>query len=126
MKRILIIDDDEIVRMSLEKELSSAGYSVFLAENGKDGVQKVQEQMSDLILLDIMMPEMNGVEVIDLLKKDKRTRNTPVIFITSLVKRDEIDDGFVKGSKGVDQFFVSKPFDMDEVLRLVYASIGEP
>ena len=126
MKRILIIDDEEIIRMSLEKELSKAGYSVLMAENGKHGVQKAQEQTPDLILLDIMMPEMNGGEVIDLLKKDKRTRSTPVIFITSLVERDEIDDGFVKGSKGIDQFFVSKPFDMDEVLRLVYASIGEP
>ncbi len=126
MKKILVIDDEKIIRISLEKELSRAGYAVLSAENGKVGVQIVQEQNPDLILLDIMMPEMDGIEAIGHFKRDKRTKNTPVIFITSLVEEDDVKDGFVQGSKGIDQYFISKPFDMDEVLKLVHASIGEP
>ena len=126
VKKILVVDDEEIVRLSLEKELSAAGYSVLTAENGKDGIRIAQEQEPDLILLDIMMPEMDGSEAGALLKSDKRTKDTPIIFITSLLEKDEVEDGFVTGSKGVDQYFISKPFDMDEVFRLVRASIGEP
>jgi CheY-like chemotaxis protein len=125
VKRILIIDDEKVIRMSLEKELSRAGYSVLEAENGKLGVAKAQEQVPDLILLDIMMPEMSGDEAVGLLKKDERTKNIPVIFATSLVGEDDVKDGYITGSKGVSQYFISKPIDMNEVLRLVHISIGE-
>lgn len=126
MKKILIIDDEKVIRMSLEKELSNAGYSVLTAENGKQGVQKAQEQMPDLILLDIMMPEMDGAQASELLRRDQRTKKTPIIFVTSLVQGSDVNDGFITGSKGVDQYFISKPFDMGEVLRLVHVSIGDP
>ncbi len=126
MKKVLVIDDEKVVRMSLEKVLLRAGYSVLLAENGKQGIQMAQEQNPNLILLDIMMPEMGGVETIDFLRRDQRTKNMPVIFITSLVEESDVKDGFVQGSKGIDQCFISKPFDVETVLRLVHASIGKP
>ena len=125
MKKILVIDDEAAIRLFLEKELSGAGYSVLTAENGKYGVQKAQEQKPDLILLDIKMPEMDGVETVDLLRGDSRTKNTPIIFVTGLVEKDEVEDGFIKGSKGVDQYFIAKPLNMDEVLQFVHASIGK-
>ena len=126
MKKILVIDDEVAIRFFLEKELSEAGYSVLTAENGKYGVQKAQEQKPDLILLDIKMPEMDGGEAVDLLRGDSRTKNTPIIFVTGLVEKDEVEDGFIKGSKGVDQYFIAKPLNMDEVLQFVHASIGKP
>ena len=126
MKKILVVDDEEMIRMSLERELSEAGYAVLTAENGKQGVQIAQEQNLDLILLDIMMPEMNGVETIDFLKKNRQTKNIPIIFMTNLVEEGDVNNGFVKGSKGIDQYFIAKPFDMDEVFKLVHASIGKP
>lgn len=125
MKRILVIDDEEATRFFLEKGLSEAGYSVLTAENGKYGVQKAQEQKPDLILLDIKMPEMDGGETVGLLRGDSRTKNTPIIFVTGLVEKDEVEDGFIKGSKGVDQYFIAKPLNMDEVLQFVHASIGK-
>ena len=126
MKKILVIDDEEAIRFFLEKELSKDGYSVLTAENGKYGVQKAQEQKPDLILLDIKMPEMDGGETVDLLRGDSRTKNTPIIFVTGLVEKNEVEDGFIKGSKGVDQYFIAKPLNMDEVLQFVHASIGKP
>lgn len=126
MKKILVVDDEKIIRMALEKELSEAGYSVLLAENGQYGFQQAQEQNPDLILLDIMMPGTDGVETVSLLRGDIQTKRIPIIFITSLVEKGDVKDGFIKGSKGVDQCFISKPLDMDEVLRLVHVSIGKP
>ena len=73
-----------------------------------------------------MMPEMDGVEMIGMLRGDGRTKNIPIIFITSLVEENEVKDGFIKGSKGVDQYFISKPFNMEEVLHFVQVCIGKP
>jgi CheY-like chemotaxis protein len=87
MKRneILVVDDDIIAQNMLRTTLSGVGYSVAAASNGMEGIKLAAERQPRLIVLDIMMPDIDGGEVADILRKDQKTMNIPVIFLSSLV-----------------------------------------
>ena len=126
MRKVLVVEDHPDMLEVLTCQVEMMGFSVIPAKHGKEGVKKALEEKPNLILMDIMMPEMDGVEMIGMLRGDGRTKNIPIIFITSLVEENEVKDGFIKGSKGVDQYFISKPFNMEEVLHFVQVCIGKP
>ncbi len=109
--KILIVDDEIDTLLPLKKSLEVEDYVVLGASNGKDGLEKVRTEIPDLILLDLMMPEMDGFEVCTLLKKDPLTRNTPVIMLTA---KEAVRDK-VKGLDiGADDY-VTKPFNLNEL-----------
>ena len=83
MKKILIIEDNEDVRENTADILELAGYKVTTAENGKIGVQIVTHQLPDVIICDIMMPELDGYEVLETLSKNRKTSQIPFIFLTA-------------------------------------------
>ena len=88
-KNILIIDDEELIIRSLRKLLEKEGYSVFIAKNGQDAVIMAEEESFDLIVADIRMPGMNGVETVQSIYEDlekKKSKNIPVIFITGYTR----------------------------------------
>ncbi len=112
MLRVLIIDDVETNRFVLRNIISDMGYQPVLAENGMQGL-KIMERMSpDLILLDVAMPEMDGFEFCEIIKKDVKTRNIPIIFISAFDAPQDIVRGFEMG--GAD--YVTKPF-IQEVVK---------
>ena len=84
MKKILLVEDDQGMRQLYQSVLSRAGFKVVLAENGKLGVEAAKSEKPDLILMDIMMPEMNGVEALKMIKSDKQLSKTPVIMLTNV------------------------------------------
>src|SRR5512136_2192923 len=88
METILVVDDLLDNRNLLARILQSEGYKVLMAESGMEGIRIAQESLPDLILLDVSMPVMDGIEACQILKKDERTGEIPVIFISAL---DEID-----------------------------------
>ena len=88
-KKILIVDDDEVFLKMLEKTLISSGYSVSQATNGKDAIDLAKNWRPNLIILDIMMPEMDGGEAALVLEKDPETINIPSILMTSLLKKED-------------------------------------
>ena len=99
-KKILIIDDEENFCSLLKKNLEKTNeFEVYAATNGDDGVKLAKELKPDLILLDIIMPEMDGGDVISLIRADNSIKDTPVVFLTSLVRKDEVSAqaGFTKG-----------------------------
>ena len=114
-KKILVIDDEELVIRSLSKLLEKNGYTVFLAKNGQDALVMVEEETFDLLIADIRMPGMNGVETVlsinEILKK-QNIKKVPVIFITGYA--DE------KIEKMVEEFtpvaYIYKPFDISSYL----------
>ena len=112
---ILVVDDEEDTRELLRALLESEGYAVTTAADGEAALARVQETRPDLILLDIMMPEMNGYQVCERLKADPNTRDIPIIFISALEQTDDKVRAFAAG--GVD--YVTKPFQMKEVLARV-------
>ena len=112
MLRILIIDDVETNRFVLRNIISDMGHQPVLAENGKQGLKIMERIVPDLILLDVAMPEMDGFEFCEIIKKDVATRNIPIIFISAFDAPEDIVKGFEMG--GAD--YVTKPF-IQEVVK---------
>lgn len=114
-ERILVIDDSDDSRELIGRFLGKAGYEVMAATGGQDGLTKAFAAAPDLILLDIMMPGMDGYEVCETLKKESRTRDIPVIFLSALGEsRDKIRGLEIGGAD-----YITKPFDRGEALARV-------
>ncbi len=115
-KKILIVDDQKDVLKVLDKRFSGAGYAVIKAENGKDALLLAKAEHPDLIILDIIMPVMDGAETAAVLKEDPQTKDIPVIFLTCLfTEKEEQKEGHVVGGK----FFIAKPYNPNEMLAIV-------
>ncbi|HLG50906.1 MAG: response regulator transcription factor [Chloroflexi bacterium] len=113
-ERILVIDDDEAITTALRRMLSFEGYTVEVALDGEEGLRKVREAIPDLIILDILMPGIDGVEVC------RRLRSTEDVPILMLTARDEVADRVRGLDAGADDYLV-KPFAPDELLARVRA-----
>lgn len=112
MLRILIIDDVEANRFVLRNIILDMGHQPILAENGVQGLKIMERIVPDLILLDVAMPKMDGFEFCEIIKRDVKTRNIPIIFISAFDEPEDIVKGFEMG--GAD--YVTKPF-IQEVVR---------
>jgi len=120
-RRILIIDDEPDLRRILADTLSSRGYVVETAENGVEGLRKGALFLPDLVLLDIMMPAMDGFSVYDRLRERPAGLTCPIIFLTARREMDDKLHGFEQGA--VD--YITKPFHMKELLARVRVHLGE-
>ncbi len=108
VKKILLIDDEKDIRTVADISLRRIGnFDVTLVENGKEGLSAAAAIRPDVILLDMMMPEMDGITVLKKLKENPETRDIPVIFMTARVRDKEKTEYEAHGAKGV----IDKPFD---------------
>lgn len=112
---ILLVEDSAVNRKILHNLLEKQGYEVRVARHGKEALSLLSRELPELILLDILMPEMNGLDLCRLLKQDKKTHDIPVIFISSLGDAVDKLNGFEAG--GVD--YITKPFHPGEVLARI-------
>jgi adenylate cyclase len=112
---ILVVDDEEQNRSLLQGALEAKGYEIAEAENGLDALQKIAERAPDVILLDVMMPNMDGFEVCRLLKKNFQTAHIPILMVTALSDRKERLMGIEAGAND----FLNKPIDLQDVLLRV-------
>ncbi|MET1054545.1 MAG: response regulator [Pedobacter sp.] len=119
--RILVIEDNDDIRESIAEILELAGYEVFEANNGKAGVDLATTNLPDLILCDIMMPELDGYGVLYLLNKNLRTTATPFIFLTAKAERMDMRKGM---EMGADDYLV-KPFDDVELLNAIESRLNK-
>lgn len=119
-RRVLVVDDEEDVINVLRLVLSKSGYDVITAASGMDGLMRAQSESPDAILLDIMMHEMDGWEVLKLLKLDEGTRNIPVVILSARVEPKDKIRGLQEGA--VD--YVTKPFAVREILEKMSAILG--
>ena len=109
--KILAIDDDQNIRRLLSFNLSAANHEVIVAVNGKEGLAKAVAEKPDLILLDIMMPVMNGYEACEKLKATEETKNTPVFILSAKSQMMDLDDAFDVGADD----YITKPFDIEKL-----------
>jgi CRP-like cAMP-binding protein/CheY-like chemotaxis protein len=114
-KKILIIEDNQDIRESSVEILVLAGYEVLEADNGKIGVELAQQHLPDMILCDIMMPELDGYGVLYLLSKNRETSNIPFIFLTAKAERADMRKGMEMGADD----YLTKPFDDMELLNTI-------
>lgn len=120
MSRVLVVDDDPVIRGLLEVNLELEGYEVRLAVDGSDALAQVDAEHPDLVLLDIMMPGVDGWEVAQQLKGDERTAHIPVAFLTARAMGSDVKRGTELGADA----YVTKPFDPEELLELVDRLVG--
>lgn len=114
-KRILVVDDEvdlvETVRFSLELE----GFEVLVAHNGEEALNQARKESPDLILLDLMLPKLDGYKVCRLLKFDERYKHIPILMLTAKTQEKDRATGM---ETGADEY-ITKPFDMDELMNKV-------
>ncbi len=114
-KTILIADDEKDVVETLKFSLERLGYRCLSAYDGQDALDKARDQNPDLIILDIMMPKINGFKVSRLLKFDKKYRHIPIIMLTA---RTQEKDRAIGDETGANMYF-TKPFEMDDLVSSV-------
>jgi two-component system alkaline phosphatase synthesis response regulator PhoP len=114
-KKILAVDDERHIVRLVQVNLERAGYQVVSAFDGKEALKKVESEKPDLIVLDVMMPHMDGFEVLKRLKSDDKTRNIPVVMLTAKAQDADVFRGW---ASGVD-CYLTKPFNPIELLTFV-------
>ncbi len=98
MSKVLVIEDDSFLRGVLARKLKEEGFEVLEAKDGEEGLQKAQEESPDMILLDIVLPEMDGFEVLSRLKDNEKSSHIPVIILSNLGQPDERERGLKLGA----------------------------
>src|SRR5262245_61119230 len=120
-KRILLVDDSNTVLMMERMILSQARYELTCARNGAEAVERARAEHPDLILLDVIMPQMNGLDALSALRADEATRDIPVIMVTTRGEADTMEAGFARGCND----YVTKPVNSSELLAKVRDLLGE-
>lgn len=119
-KNILVIDDEEHVRTLVSRILVKNGYEVRVARDGLDGLRALESFRPDLIIADVMMPNLDGLTFTKALKNRRETRTIPVIFLTAKSDPLSMIEGINVGAK----FYVTKPFQIEDVLQKVNKVLG--
>ena len=118
-KKILIIDDEAVNRAILEDYLSNFGYEIYMASNGSEGVDMLAKTAPDLVLLDIKMPDKDGFQTLEEIKRSPRFSNIPVLFLSAL-NRSNLK---VKGLELGAEDYITRPFDKAELLARIRAAL---
>ncbi|MFH1062166.1 MAG: response regulator [Candidatus Omnitrophota bacterium] len=116
--RVLIVDDEEDFCQLLKKNLEATGeFKVFFAHNGHDGMTLARLEQPDIILLDVMMPDISGAEVANILKKDEKVKDIPIIFLTAIIKQEEI--GIEPMRKIGEHRYIAKPIKTQALISCI-------
>lgn len=114
LKKILLIEDDKFLRELMNKKLVTMGYDVVAAADGESGLTMIKESKPDVVLLDLILPGMNGFEVLEKAKSDPETANVPVIILSNLGQSEDIEKGLKLGAK---DFLVKAHFTPQEIIN---------
>jgi diguanylate cyclase (GGDEF)-like protein len=117
--RALIADDDADIRAALDVTLVAAGFETIQARDGIEALDHARNRHPDVVLLDVMMPRMDGLETLRLLREDARTSHLPVLMVTARAKRQDAIEGLDAGADD----YITKPFDADELVARVRAAL---
>lgn len=121
-KRILVVDDDANTRITLQSMLEISGYQIITANDGQEAIETIETILPDIILSDVMMPEIDGLEFCQFLKQHTETQSIPIILLTALDDMISILRGFQFGAIE----YIVKPFDLDDVIRRVKRVLALP
>lgn len=114
MKKVLLVDDEPNIIMSLEFLMKKNGYKVFIARNGAEALEILKKELPDVVILDIMMPQVDGYEVCEYIKKKKKME-ARVIFLSAKGKEADIAKGYAVGA----DFYMTKPFSTKKLVEKV-------
>ncbi len=120
-KKVLVIDDENDILLIIKSALHEEGYDVTTANNGYDGLALAEDASPDLIILDIMMPEMDGFEVLQQLRENEKTARIPIVILTGMSSKDKIREAL---NKGID-YYIVKPFEYQDLVSKVKIAIDD-
>lgn len=114
-KKILVVDDDPYILMSLEFLMKKNGFDVMVARNGREALELVEKQVPHIVLLDIMMPDVDGYAICKHIKSSKKLKDARVVFMSAKSKESDIQKGYDLGAS----LYVTKPFSTRQLLKQV-------
>lgn len=114
--KTLIIEDEQFIRDIYKRQLEKAGITVDGFGNGAEGLQAISQNKYDIILLDIMLPDLNGLEILKQIKQNPSLKNIPVIMLTNLGQDEVIKEGFALGAQG---YFIKASYTPDQIVQEV-------
>ena len=117
---VLVVDDDEDNIRIISTILLARGYEVRLARDGRGAIESIRQQRPDLVLLDVMMPGMDGMQVLDAIRADPRMTSLPVILVTAKTEDQDLLEGYRAGA----QYYVTKPFTSRQLLYAISLVLG--
>ncbi len=120
-KKILIIEDDKFLRELISRKLTDEGYDITQAVDGEDGINKVKESQPDLILLDLILPSMDGFEVLSTIKSDDSVSAIPVIILSNLGQKEEVEKGL---NLGAADYLIKAHFTPGEIIEKIKNVLG--
>jgi CheY-like chemotaxis protein len=120
-RRILVVDDDPRLLHVVSMYLSIEGYEVDTAPNGEEGLQHLEAQRPDLVILDVMMPGIDGLEACRRIKSNPETREIPVVLFTALSRTDDVESGRAAGANR----FINKPFSLIGLGAVIRSFLSE-
>jgi CheY-like chemotaxis protein len=120
-KKILLVDDSSTALLLAQMMLQGGSYVLITARDGLEAIDKALTERPDLILMDVIMPKLNGFEACRLLRRHEETRTTPIIMVTTRGEKHSLDEGFACGCSD----YVVKPLDVNELLSKVRWHLGE-
>lgn len=115
LKKVLVVDDDPYILMSLEFLMKKSGYEVMIARNGTEALELVEKQIPDIVLLDIMMPDVDGYQICKHIKKSDTLKHTKVVFMSAKTKESDIQKGYDLGAS----LYIIKPFSTRELVKQI-------
>lgn len=115
-KRILLVEDEDFIRDLYKRQLELAGFQVDAKPNGAEGLVAAKQNPYDLVLLDIMLPDINGLEILKQLKQGPVSKNTPIVMLTNLGQDTVIKEGFTLGAEG---YLIKASYTPDQIVQEV-------
>ncbi|UGS24875.1 response regulator transcription factor [Flavobacterium channae] len=120
MKKILIVDDEPNIVMTLEYTFKKSNYEVFIARDGQEALDILKTNFPDIIILDIMMPMVDGFATLEQIRKDANLQHTKVMFLSAKNKESDIEKGLALGADA----YMTKPFSIKKVVEKVEELLG--
>ena len=121
-KLILLVEDDEFLAELYATKLNLEDFEVALATDGEKGLKIIKEKKPDLVLLDIILPKLDGFEILKIMKADKKLKTIPVILLTNLSQKDEVKRGLALGA---DDYLIKAHFMPSEVVKKIKQTINK-
>jgi len=121
-KKILIIEDEPTEVFALKKILDGAKYEIITASDGEAGLKKIKEELPDLVLLDIRIPQINGYDVLQFAKKEEKTKNIPIIMLTNIEDKESVKRAKALGASG---YFIKAKTYPHDLIRTIDKQINE-
>jgi len=122
LPKVLIVDDELAFNAILQTRLEFHGYNVVAAKDGEEGLEKVESEKPDIIVLDVMMPKVDGFEVCSILKKDARYNKIPIIFLSAMAQQDNFKNGKEAGADA----YITKPFEPNVLITKIEELLKKP